>query len=98
MHQRENDALEVALDVMNDEKPSRLVNRKTKKIRPPKPVRSDFAEIITAKLRQRLSKVRTTKKKAWDEGFERRCVTCDNALTDEEVKVEMEGGCFKGTG
>ena len=60
--QREQDAEEIALDIMNDEKPSRLVNRRTKKIRPPKPVRSDFAEIITAKqksarveaLRQRL--------------------------------------------
>jgi len=60
---RRQDAEEIALDIMNDEKPSRLVNRRTKKIRPPKPVRSDFAEIITAKqksarveaLRQRMA-------------------------------------------
>jgi len=73
LKQREDDALEVALDVMNDEKPSRFVKHhapkgKTgmhptqhpetkRKIRPPKPVRSDFAEIITAKLKQRLSRL-----------------------------------------
>ena len=55
--QRDMDAVEIALDVMNDEKPSRFVNRNTKKIRPPKPVRSDFAGIITAKLKQRLSRL-----------------------------------------
>jgi len=84
--QREQDAEEIALDLLNDEKPSRLVtkrkyapgpfglgidedgsdlitNRSQRKIRPPKPVRSDFAEIITAKqksarveaLRQRMA-------------------------------------------
>jgi len=47
--QRDEDAKEIALDIMNDEKPSRFVNRKTKKIRPNKPVRSDFASIISAK-------------------------------------------------
>jgi len=61
INQRARDAEEIALDIMNDEKPSRFVNRKTKKIRPPKPVRSDFAEIITAKLKQRLAGIEQQK-------------------------------------
>ena len=47
--QSDIDAKEIALDLLFDEKPSRFVNRETKKIRPNKPVRSDFASIITAK-------------------------------------------------
>jgi len=47
-HQRDKDAKEIAKDIMLDGKPSRFVNRETKKIRPNKPVRSDFASIITA--------------------------------------------------
>ena len=47
--QSDKDAKEIALDIMFDEKHSRFVNRETKKIRPNKPVRSDFASIITAK-------------------------------------------------
>ncbi len=47
-HQRDEDAKEIALDITSGGKPSRFVNRKTKKIRPDKPVRSDFARIISA--------------------------------------------------
>jgi len=49
------DAKGIVQDIMFDEKPNRFVNRKTKKIRPPKPVRSDYASIITAKLKARLA-------------------------------------------
>lgn len=48
-HQRDEDAIEIAKDITQGGKPSRFVNRKTKKIRPDKPVRSDFARIISAK-------------------------------------------------
>jgi len=48
-HERDEIAKQIALDIMNSEKPSKFVNRETHKIRPPKPVRSDFASIISAK-------------------------------------------------
>ncbi len=44
------DATETALDIMNEEKPGRFVNPKTKKIRPPKPTQRQRKEIIQAKL------------------------------------------------
>lgn len=47
-HQQDEDAKEIALHIMNNEKPSRFVNQQTHKIRPPKPVRSDYASIISA--------------------------------------------------
>jgi hypothetical protein len=47
-HQRDEDAKAIALDIMFDEGKSKFVNQETKKIRPNKPVRSDYASIITA--------------------------------------------------
>ena len=45
---KDDDAEAVAKEVMFNEGSSKLVNKKTGKIRPPKPVRSDYASIITA--------------------------------------------------
>jgi hypothetical protein len=47
-HQKDKDAEEIAKELLLDEGSSRFVNKVTRKIRPPKPVRSDFASIITA--------------------------------------------------
>jgi hypothetical protein len=49
--QRDDDAKEIAETFTRDfdGKSSRFVNKKTNKIRPNKPVRSDFARIISAK-------------------------------------------------
>lgn len=44
------DATETALDIMNEEKPGRFVNPKTKRIRPPKPTQRQRKEIMQAKL------------------------------------------------
>lgn len=46
--QQDKDAEEIAKTLLLDEGNSRFVNKFTKKIRPPKPVRSDFASIISA--------------------------------------------------
>lgn len=50
------DATETALDIMNEEKPGRFVNPKTKRIRPPKPTQRQRKEILQAKL-QKLSRI-----------------------------------------
>lgn len=47
-HQSDDDAEAIAKELLLNEGSSRFVNKKTKKIRPDKPVRSDFASIITA--------------------------------------------------
>ena len=54
-HQKDEDALGIAKDLLLDEGKSKFVNRQTKKIRPNKPVRSDFTSIITAKLKLKLA-------------------------------------------
>ena len=46
--QKDKDAEEIAKELLLDEGSSKFVNKVTKKIRPPKPVRSDYASIISA--------------------------------------------------
>ena len=93
---RRQDAEEIALDIMNDEKPSRLVNRRTKKIRPPKPVRSDFAEIITAKQRIALEGGRHGNRKYWlyKDGTISKESGCHNQIHPTDIG-EMESGSVK---
>jgi len=49
--QRGDDSLGIAKDLLLVEGKSKFVNKRTRKIRPNKPVRSDFTSIITAKLK-----------------------------------------------